>query len=173
MLVVEEEARDPYEVAREAALRLLDVRERSVAELRELLRRRGYPDAAIEKVLARLSEIHLLDDARFARLLTKRCQVKLRSRVQAAIELERKGVSKELAAAALEEYYGSAIGDETPEREIAIAYARKRIPSLRGLPYEKAYPKLARALSNKGFSTAVAVEVTKAIMAELAGENPG
>ena len=48
--------------AREAALRLLSVRERSSKELADRLRDKGFPTEIVEDLVVRFSEIKLLDD---------------------------------------------------------------------------------------------------------------
>ena len=56
-------SRPPYD----AALGLLARREHSRLELRQKLRQRGYDEAAVAEVLARLDEAGLVSDARFAK----------------------------------------------------------------------------------------------------------
>src|SRR6266566_8138578 len=58
---------DPESVARAICLRLLTQRARSRAELAEVLRRRGVPDAAAGAVLTRYTEVGLIDDESLAR----------------------------------------------------------------------------------------------------------
>src|SRR5882757_7519157 len=50
-----------------AAARFLEVRPRSVVEVRRRLRSAGYAAALIERAVERLVELGLLDDAAFAR----------------------------------------------------------------------------------------------------------
>ena len=53
--------------ARRIALDLLEVRDRSVKEIRERLRRRGCSPGAIDTVVADLEALRLLDDRAFVR----------------------------------------------------------------------------------------------------------
>jgi regulatory protein len=64
----------PHEVIERAladALRYLNRRERTVAEIRRHLRAHGTADEAIEAVVERLAEQGYLDDARYARLFAE------------------------------------------------------------------------------------------------------
>src|SRR3984893_14141107 len=54
------------EQARALCLRLLTARARTRAELAGQLKKRGYPDEVSAKVLDRLAEVGLVDDADFA-----------------------------------------------------------------------------------------------------------
>jgi len=58
---------DSAQDAFEAALRALERKERTAAELTAWLESRGYAPGAIEAAVSRLTEIGELDDARFAR----------------------------------------------------------------------------------------------------------
>lgn len=85
-----------------AALRLLTVRDRSSAELAGALERKGYTAAEITQVIERCIELNYLDDRRYA---LQRAQSLLRSGRAAGplimADLRRRGIDKELAAAAL------------------------------------------------------------------------
>lgn len=110
------------DAAREQCLRLLSLRARSTAELRQRLLREGYEPDDIAGVLAALTESGLLDDADFARSwVTSRQPAGIGPhRLQA--ELGRKGVPREMIAAAL-----AAHADEEMDRAAAARMARKRL----------------------------------------------
>jgi regulatory protein len=57
--------------ARNAALRLLAVRPRTIREVRDRLREKEFPDAEIQNVLAELQSSGLLNDAEFARMYVR------------------------------------------------------------------------------------------------------
>ncbi len=81
--------------AYQAALRLLEARPRSIAEIRDRLRRKEFTPEAIEQAIERLSELGLLDDRAFAKLWVENRQT-YRPRGLAALrnELRRKGVDR-------------------------------------------------------------------------------
>ncbi len=146
------------EEALELALAALSRKDRTVAELRSLLARRGCEPAAREAAIARLAELGALDDARFARAFAvgKR---ELRGWGPARIRraLEARGIAAELAAAAAGEDAG---GEAAVER--ASALLRERGEPLdgdaararafgflvrRGYDHETAYAAIRRAAS--------------------------
>ena len=90
--------------ARNAALRLLTIRPRTVAEMRERLESR-FGTATVEKTLTRLLSEGLLDDAQFARQWrSSRERRKPRSQRMIEQELRNKGVAEDVASGALEGY---------------------------------------------------------------------
>jgi len=86
----------------EAAARFLQVRARSVDEVRRRLTQAGYPPALIEAALERLSGLGYLDDAAFARAWVE-SRDRARPRGEAALrrELRQRGVAPELVAEVL------------------------------------------------------------------------
>lgn len=82
-----------------AALRFLEARPRSTAEVRTRLGRKDFAPEAIEAAIARLAELELLDDAAFARYWVENRQA-YRPRGAGALrdELRRKGIDAGVAA---------------------------------------------------------------------------
>lgn len=88
----------------EQALRFLEHRARSVAELRRKLIQKGAPTGEIDEVLARLVDQKLLDDADFARQFARgKITGSGTSRIRILQELRRKGIANDVAQRALEE----------------------------------------------------------------------
>src|ERR1700754_768720 len=90
------------EQARALCLRLLTARARTRAELEGQLAKRGYPDEVSGRVLDRLTEVGLVDDADFAEqwVRSRRLNAGKGKRALAA-ELRTKGVDNEGVTAAL------------------------------------------------------------------------
>jgi len=112
------------------ALKLLTVKPRSVAELRErLLRGKSTDEKVVETVIARLQEYGYLNDERFA---FSYASLKVKQRPLGRRRLERdlklKKVAKGVADEALQLVYA-----ETPEEQLIDAAIEKRI-RLRGRP---------------------------------------
>jgi regulatory protein len=84
------------------ALRLLEFRARSVAELRRRLIQKGASALEVEEVLLRLRDQRLLDDADFARNFARGKVGAGTSRRRIIQELTRKGVARELAEEAVD-----------------------------------------------------------------------
>lgn len=87
-----------------AALRFLEVRSRSISEVRRRLRLAGYPADLIEGAVTRLVEIGFLDDAAFARAwVESRDRARPRGERALRLELGQKGVARDVTDTALEE----------------------------------------------------------------------
>ena len=120
----------------EQGLTLLEYRARTVDELRRKLRQKGAPAEEIEKVLERLLDQKLLDDADFAKQFARgKLGSSGASRHRIAQELSRKGIKREAAATAIVEVtetrtvcvgVGAASGRVFPDEEHA---ARSRAAS--------------------------------------------
>lgn len=107
------------------AMRLLEARLRSTAEIRERLQRKEFDQEAIELALARLAELGLVDDEAFARRWVENRQL-YRPRGPGALrnELRRKGINAALIERALSDE--ELIGDtEAQALEAARRVLRK------------------------------------------------
>jgi regulatory protein len=95
---------DPYEVARSIVLRQLTSSPKSRSQLAAKLAERNVPAEVAEQVLDRYEEVHLVDDAEFARMWV-RSRSRTRSLARSALkrELADKGITGETAEAALAE----------------------------------------------------------------------
>src|ERR1041385_3736627 len=99
-------------IAREAALRLLSVRERSAVELRSRLRQKGFEPDVIGSVIDRLQETDLQDDVRFGAQFVEAATRRGLAGRRIQMELRARGLSKEEAARA---------ATEDPDAELARA----------------------------------------------------
>jgi len=86
----------------EAALRFLEARQRSAAEVRRRLLHRGYRADLVEGSIERLTELGMIDDAAFARAWVE-SRDRARPRGERALrqELIRKGIDRETRDGAL------------------------------------------------------------------------
>lgn len=102
---------DDPAVVLEAALRFLEPRARSVAEVRTRLVRAGYRAELVDAAIERLLEIGMLDDEAFARSwVESRDRAHPRGTSALRGELRRKGVTDELARTVLADRDGEATG---------------------------------------------------------------
>ncbi|MEI7769167.1 MAG: RecX family transcriptional regulator [Chloroflexales bacterium] len=116
------ESTEQADRAAQAAIRLLEARPRSIAELRQRLRRKEIPAAAIDDAIARLSELGLLDDAAFSRLwVENRRSFSPRGSLALRDELRKKGVARDLIDAALADEGEGAAAEQEAERARALA----------------------------------------------------
>jgi len=148
------------------ALRLLNYRPRSTAEVRQRLRERGYDAEQIEAVVARLLGAGLLDDRAFARLwVENRLLNSPRGRQGLAAELRQKGVAPEVIAGVLDE-----AAEEQDEAAQALELARGRARALAGLDRAAFFRRLQSFLARRGFSADIVLHVARQMWAESGRE---
>ncbi|MFT3861331.1 regulatory protein RecX [Micropruina sp.] len=140
---------DPVTVAREIALRLLSVRDRTRHELQQALAKKQVPPAAVTEVLDRLTEVGLINDQRFAEVWFETQQRRQRSSRVLRQELRTKGVDVQIVEQA------AASVDSDADLEAATALVAKRVRALQRLPYDVRYRRLAGQLARRGFSPGV------------------
>lgn len=147
------------ERAREICLRQLAVRPRTRAELATALRRRGIADEVAEDVLARYSEVGMIDDAAFARAwVSSRHHGKGLARRALGSELRRRGVDPEIVGEAL----GQVDGDI--EADTARALVERKLRTASGDP-QAVMRRLVGMLARKGYPAGLAFRVVKEAMA--------
>src|ERR1700755_3382754 len=152
------------EQARALCLRLLTARARTRAELEEQLTKRGYPDDVSAKVLDRLAQVGLVDDADFAEqwVQSRRANAGKGKRALAA-ELRTKGVDNEVITATLADI------DAGAERQRAEQLVRDKLrrEKLGDDDDTKVARRLVGMLARRGYSQTMAFDVVKG---ELAAE---
>jgi regulatory protein len=152
------------EQARDLCLRLLTAKARTRAELEGQLAKRGYPDDVSNRVLDRLTQVGLVDDADFAEqwVQSRRANAGKGKRALAA-ELRTKGVDNDVIDAVLADI------DAGAERQRAEQLVRDKLRREKLVDGDEA--KIARRLvgmlARRGFSPSMAFDVVKI---ELAGE---
>lgn len=163
-----EERAAQLEVARKIALDQLAARARSEQELRTVMKRRNVPEDIADELIARFTEVGLIDDAAFAQALTAtRAEFGLRGRARIRQELQAKGVDREIADEALSHL------DPEAEREAATALAQRRMRSLAGLERHVARRRLAGVLARRGFSSSIVSAVVDEAMNSAADDEVG
>ncbi|MFA5890980.1 MAG: RecX family transcriptional regulator [Actinomycetota bacterium] len=151
--------------ARESALRLLAVRERSAAELRARLRTRGFDPAVVEETLERVASAGLQSDVRFAERFAQDVGgARGWSSRRTRSELLGRGLSRELAEAATEAQ------DPEDERERARAVALRQARKMAGLASQARIRRLAGLLARRGYDADVCRSVALEVAAETASD---
>ena len=152
------------ELARALCLRLLTARARTRAELAGQLAKRGYPDDVSARVLDRLTDVGLVDDAGFAEqwVHSRRANAGKGKRALAA-ELHTKGVDNDVIT--------SVLGGINPVAERGraeqLVRARLRQENLSDADDARVSRRLVAMLARRGFDQTMAYEV---VSAELAAE---
>src|SRR5204862_1627615 len=175
---------DDPEVVLNAAARFLEVRPRSITEVRRQLTRAGYRPELVDGAIERLTELGMLDDAAFAtQWVESRDRAHPRGEHALIIELHQKGIEPSIITATLKARRDAATrwedgpASDSPEhvdeattdpdmvaaRKLlernARALGREPVPRLRR---QKAYALLAR----NGFDPDVCREVSTAWVRE-------
>lgn len=151
--------------ARDAALRLLAVRERTCRELTDRLAQRGFDRDVVDRVVAELASSKLVDDARFAAELV-RSELRRAPAGSALLEakLRRKGVAPDVARAA------TTAGLESRDArrdalEVARKHARSARPDAAPAVVER---RVAAKLARRGFDPELARDVARVVADEHA-----
>lgn len=143
-------------------LRLLTVRARTRAELTAQLAKRGYRDDVSARVLDRLEQVGLVDDADFAEQWVRSRRANAGKGRRALIaELRTKGVDGELIEAALAD---DEPGAERARAEQLVADRLRREKLIDGEDAKLAR-RLVGMLARRGYSQTMAFDVVKVAVA--------
>jgi regulatory protein len=148
----------PYARAWSYALWLLGRQAYTTGQLRDKLARKGASADTTERVLAKLTELKLVDDALYAETF-----VRTRSAAKGTIRLRQELFHKGVAAPLVDRAVGAL--DEAAQLESASALAQKNLWRWRGEPrarYAKAYAFLAR----RGFPADIVREALEQSLAD-------
>lgn len=148
----------------QAALRFLEARPRSAAEIRERLHRKAFDAATIATALDRLGELGLVDDAAFARFWVENRQ-SCRPRGAGALrdELRRKGIDRAVADTILDDE--RLVGDET---EQVWTLARAALRKYASAPDRATFMRrMGGYLQRRGFSFETIRPVVEGLWGEI------
>jgi regulatory protein len=155
----ETEVSDPEVQARQICLRLLTLAPKTRAQLATALRRRRIPAEAAEAVLARYTDVGLIDDAAFARAwVESRHYSRGLSRRSLSAELRRQGVQAEEIR--------DAVDALDPEQEVATArrLVEQKMAGTRGQPPEVRARRAAGTLARKGYPAGLVFRLIKEVL---------
>lgn len=142
----------------ETALRFLAYRPRSELEIKQRLYRRGFGDDVISRVLVRLREQNLINDAAFAQFWKdSRLASNPKSRRLIKYELMRKGIAGDAV--------DKAIGD-VDDRDNAYKAGMKKARLLSSLGHEEFRRRLSSYLKWRGFGYEVIDSVSERLWQE-------
>jgi regulatory protein len=152
----------------DAAIRLLESRLHSRAELRRKLARREYGDAVLDATLDDLTRLGYVNDARFAQTKAlSAAKNKQHGRRRAMVELLKAGVVGETARRAVEDVY-----EVTDSAAIARELAMKQSARLKRLDPIVARRRLVGMLQRRGFDYDTIRPVIDEVLGHHSGEDP-
>lgn len=138
------------ELARTIALRKLTAASQSRAMLAQAITAKGVSETVAKRVLDRFAEVGLIDDSEYAAMLVRtRHSERHQARFAIAQELRRRGIDEATAQEALDQI------DDTDEKRAALAFAQKKMRSMRGLEPHVQRRRLMGALSRRGFRAGI------------------
>jgi regulatory protein len=159
------QAEDAREVAYIQALRFLDYRPRSRAEVQRNLERHAVPSDVINDVFKRLERSGLVNDERFAQdWVENRSEFRPRSRRALAFELHQRGLDDSSIEKALE-----GLNEETMAYQAALKQSRR----YSDLPFRDFNNKLGSFLARRGFSYDVIKQVVARVWEQKNGQLEG
>lgn len=145
--------------ARFYALKVFNLRPRSVEELREKLRDKGFAREVIDGVVSEFAKKGILNDSKFSKLWV---ESRLYSNPKGAFllkrELKKKGVKDEVIDQAIKESAG-----EHSEYEVVKTLAESRMAALKDLDAAAVKRRLFGYLRRRGFT----VETIMRVITEL------
>lgn len=150
----------------QVALRFLEARPRSIAEIRDRLQRKEFSAEVIAAAVERLSALGLVDDASFARFWVENRQA-CRPRGVSALrdELRRKGIARDVVTTVLSD--DSLTGDEAGR---AMTLARSALRKYANASdYATFTRRLGGYLQRRGFGFEVICPIIDQLWAELKG----
>jgi regulatory protein len=150
---------DTQEVAYQQALKFLNFRQRSQAEVKRNLQEHQFSSEVIAGVIERLSHSGLLDDDRFAQAwVENRSEFRPRGASLLRMELRRRGLQDETIEEALQ---------NIDEEELAYRVGVKQARKLNGLDRNQFRKKLYPFLARRGFNYEIISPVVERIWNEI------
>lgn len=146
--------KDEIEKAYVRALRIINVRPRSIYEVETRLKQAGFGEEILPVVVNRLQAAGLVSDRDFANAwVENRCAFRPRSKRVLVLELHQKGVAENEIQSAISNL------DETA---LAAKTAEKYVSRCKDLPFDEFRKKMFGYLARRGFVYETASEVIQA-----------
>ena len=159
--------KDESKKARRLAIKYLVYRDRSRNEMACYLSEKGFSAGIVDEILSFLLENNYINDERFAMQFGKsRIENKKIGKLLLKQELRIKGIEGQTIENSLYLLY-----KEYNEKEIAIACAKKKLPSYSSNSTEKVMARLARFLQRKGFPSDIVYEVVTLLIQSVSNND--
>ena len=137
---------------------MLGRRELSEQQVRQRLARKEYPQDEIDDAVARLRDERAINDQRVAEAIARtETGLRKRGKVRVRMQLERAGIAKETAKAAIDEIFET-IDDEA----LLEASLRKRLRGRETVADDREFARLFRYLIGQGFESDLVMKALRA-----------
>ena len=138
------------------AMKLLDIRKRSVFEIRKRLKQKEFEEEIINEIIKELFEYGYLNDEEFAEAyINDRINFNPRGNFLVKKELREKGVAEDIVNEKIKELFPA-----EKEKELAKKAAKKKRETLnKNLEKNKIYQKIGSYLQGKGYSAYIIREI--------------
>ena len=162
--IAELQSEDRREVAFQRALRFIEHRDRSEAEIIQHLKEQELDDEVLSGVVERLKRSQLVNDRRFAKTwIDNRSEFHPRSRRALAFELRQKGIHQEAIEEAL---------DSIDDEELAYQAAAGQYRKYGRLDWPEFRQKMSGFLARRGFSYGTSAPVVRRVWEEAHSPEP-
>jgi regulatory protein len=158
------QAEDTREIAYQQALKFLNFRQRSQAEVERNLKDHQFPEEIVAEVIDRLQNNGFLDDDRFAQAwVENRSEFRPRGKNMLRFELRQRGLQDEAIESAIH---------DIDEGELAYQAGLKQARKLRDLEWNQFRQKMYGFLSRRGFDYEYISPVVERIWQEKISDQP-
>lgn len=128
---------------------MLARRELSEAQVRERLARKAYDPRDIDEAVARLRDERAIDDVRVAEAIARtETAVRRRGKLRVRMQIQRAGISKEIAKRAVDEVF-----DTIDDDALIEASLKKRLRDRATIADDREFQRLYRYLMGQGFES--------------------
>ena len=139
-------------------LKMLGRRELSEKQVRQRLARKEYEQDEIDEAVARLREERAIDDQRVAEAIARtETGIRKRGKVRVRMQLERVGIAKDTAAAAIDNVF-----DAIDDAALLESSLRKRLRGRETIADQREFARLFRYLIGQGFESDRVMKALKA-----------
>jgi len=130
-------------------LKMLGRRELSEQQVRQRLARKAYEPDEIDEAIARLREERAINDQRVAEAIARtETGIRKRGKVRVRMQIERAGIAKETAKAAIDEVFEAIDDDALLESSLG-----KRLRGRDTIADDREFQRLFRYLVGQGFES--------------------
>src|SRR3954452_20284631 len=130
-------------------LKMLGRRELSERQIRQRLARKEYTQEEIDDAVARLREERAINDQRVAEAIARmETGIRKRGKVRVRMQIERAGIAKDTAKAAIDEVFG-----DIDDAALLESSLNKRLRGRETIADDREFQRLFRYLIGQGFES--------------------